>query len=108
MKTDGRMKVGFEGRFTAKIVQLREKGTRHATVQPKFRSCVKFQGNETNIKGVVLVHLGAENAVILPKMQRVNTRFEGRYQGNDLTGHLFEVLEGLGRNLRSQNPTTKA
>ena len=62
MEKDGRMEVGFEGRFTAKIVKLRGKGARHATVQPKFRSFVKFQGNETNSKGAVLVQLGAENA----------------------------------------------
>ena len=62
MERDGRMKVGFEGRFKGKIVKLREKGTSHATVQPKFRSCVKFQGNETNIKGGVLMQLGAEKA----------------------------------------------
>ena len=65
MERDGRMKVGFEGRFLGKIVKLRGKGARHATVQPKFRSCVKFQGNETNIKGGVLVQLGAEKARLL-------------------------------------------
>ena len=43
-------------------MKLRGKGARHATVQPKFRSFVKFQGNESNIKGTVLVQLGAENA----------------------------------------------
>ena len=62
---DGRMKVGFEGRFKGKIVKLREKGTSHATVQPKFRSFVKFEGHEIKIKGAVLVHLGAENARLL-------------------------------------------
>ena len=65
MERDGRMKVGFEGRFLGKIVKLRGKGTSHVTVQPKFRSCVKFQGNETNIKGGVLVQLGAEKARLL-------------------------------------------
>ena len=59
------MKVGFEGRFMGKIMKLQEKGICHATEQSKFRSCVKFQGRESKIKGAVLVQLGAENARIL-------------------------------------------
>ena len=65
MERDGRMKVGFEGRFKGKIMKLREKGASHATIQAKFRSCVKFEGREIKIKGAVLVHLGAEKARLL-------------------------------------------
>ena len=65
MERDGRMKVGFEGRFKGKIMKLGGKGTYHATIQAKFRSSVKFQGRETKIKGGVLVQLGAEIARLL-------------------------------------------
>ena len=65
MERDGRMKVAFEGRFMGKRMKLRGKGARHATVQAKFRSCVKFEGREMKIKGAVLVHLGAEKARLL-------------------------------------------
>ena len=67
MERDGRMKVGFEGRFLGKIVKLRGKGACHATVQAKFKSCVKFQGRETKIETVDLVHIGAENALSFPE-----------------------------------------
>ena len=77
VERDGRMKVGFEGRFKGKIVKLRGKGACHATVQAKFRSSVKFQGRETKIKGVVLVHLGAEIARILVENGKSKQTFGG-------------------------------
>ena len=77
MERDGRMKVGFEGRFKGKIVKLREKGTSHATIQAKFRSCVKFQGRESKIERQDCVHLGAENAHILVGIGKSNVAFRG-------------------------------
>ena len=56
MERDGRMKVGFEGRFTGKMMNLRGKGTRHATIQAEFRSCVKFQSPESKTEPADLVH----------------------------------------------------
>ena len=46
------MKVRFEGRFMGKIMKLREKGTSHATIQAKFRSCVKFRVVRAELRGI--------------------------------------------------------
>ena len=71
------MKVEFEGGFVGKQMEWERKGTSHATKQAKFRSCVKFQGRETKIKGAVLVHLGAENARIFSKNAKSKQSFWG-------------------------------
>ena len=55
MERDGRMKVGFEGRFTGKIMKLWGKGTLHATIQAKFISCAKFQSPESKTEAEDLV-----------------------------------------------------
>ena len=72
------MKVGFEGRFKRKRIKLRGKGTCHATIQAKFRSCDKFQGRETKTEPVDPVHLGAENARNFIEMERVKWHLEDR------------------------------
>ena len=53
------------------------KGALHANIDAKFRSCVKFEGNETNIKGAVLVQLGAENARIFTENAKSKHSFWG-------------------------------